>query len=70
MYINYKEVLKSLFLVALLGALAFVTATCGDGEEEVLCGNGVIDLAETCDGHDVGGWTCADIPALGKYNLC
>ena len=67
MYVDYKELFKSLFLVALLGALAFVTVTCGSGEEEILCGNGAIDIGETCDGNDVGGWTCADIPALGKY---
>ena len=66
MYINYKEVLKSIFLVALLGALAFVAITCGDAEVEK-CGNGTIDAQETCDGTSLGAWTCGSIPAFGKY---
>ena len=68
---NHKEILKGMLLLCLLGVLAFVTTTCGEEEKEPevvkLCGNGIIDQAEACDGNDVGGWTCRDIPAIGKY---
>ena len=70
MKMNYKELLQAAMVIAVLCGLAFVTTTCGEEPEPeviVLCGNGIIDQGEACDGNDVGGWTCKDIPAIGKY---
>ena len=67
---NFKELLQAALVTSMLCALAFATTTCGEEPEPeviVLCGNGVIDQGEACDGNDVGGWTCKDIPAIGKY---
>ena len=53
-----------LFATLSLAVLSFTV--CSDPDAEV-CGNGVLDFPESCDGHDVGGWTCKDLPALGRY---
>jgi len=41
-----------------------------DNSNSVLCGNGVVDSAEDCDGDDVGGETCAGLGYHGGPLLC
>ena len=58
-----------LTVLCMIAMAALTMATCGsEPEAEVkLCGNGVLDFSESCDAENLGGWTCGDIPALGKY---
>ena len=48
-------------------AAVLALSACSDPESEV-CGDGILDFNESCDGLDIGGKTCGDIPALGKYS--
>jgi len=75
---------KKFLLICLISLLNFSLAGCGDpetGESETclfsflcshpeteICGDGILDFSESCDGFDIGGKTCGDIPALGKYS--
>ena len=56
-----------LTVLCMIALSAFAVATCGGQEETKLCGNGKLDFSESCDGSNLGGWTCGDIPALGEY---
>jgi hypothetical protein len=43
----------------------------GDGDTGVpVCGNGVVDLGEQCDGAELGGITCADLGYSGGDLAC
>jgi hypothetical protein len=48
------------------------TTTTGDGDTTggAMCGNGVIDPGETCDGNDFGGVSCTDLGFDGGTLTC
>ena len=54
-------------VLCIMAMAALAVTTCGGQEEVALCGNGKLDFSESCDGSNLGGWTCGDIPALGEY---
>ncbi len=46
------------------------SSTVSTGSGPTMCGNGVIDPPETCDGTDFGGKTCVDFGLSGGFLLC
>ena len=44
----------------------FDTSGCNQGP---VCGNGVIEMGEVCDGNNVGGKTCSDFPGYEGNGL-
>ena len=55
-----------------LGRIDFGDTT-GDGDGDTgvpVCGNGVVDLGEQCDGTELGGITCMDLGYNGGELAC
>ena len=46
------------------------TTTTGDGDPPAMCGNGIIDDGEQCDGGNLGGFTCVDLGYDGGTLAC
>ena len=44
--------------------------TSGDGDPPAMCGNGIIDDGEQCDGGNLGGFTCVDLGYDGGTLAC
>ncbi|MFA5624089.1 MAG: hypothetical protein WC966_03390 [Bradymonadales bacterium] len=57
---------KRTFLGVLM-AMALVFGACDDSKEKKICGNGVIDDGELCDGTDLQGKTCKDFDATKTW---
>ena len=46
------------------------TTTTGDGDGDAMCGNGVVDGGEQCDGGNLNGFSCTDLGYAGGTLAC
>ena len=44
--------------------------TSGDGDGDAMCGNGLVDDGEQCDGGNLGGYSCTDLGYSGGTLGC
>ena len=64
-----KRRLYPFFAAALICGLMF--AACGgSGDDKAVCGDGIIDEGEECDGDNLGGMTCGDLGYGGGTLAC
>ncbi|MFH2010030.1 MAG: Ig-like domain-containing protein [bacterium] len=68
---------KTLRVIGILATFGALALGCGDDDgTQAVCGNGLIEGDETCDGSALGGSTCTTVPGdftggtLGCTNLC
>ena len=53
-----RDTLQSRLVPVLLLVSTFVAFGCGGGGDDVVCGNGVLETGEMCDGAELGSATC------------
>ncbi len=51
-------------------AVTSTASTTGAGGSQFVCGNGILEGGEICDGSDFGGKTCVDYGLAGGYLQC
>ncbi len=62
-------IIEKYFYIVIIGMMGLFVG-CWDDNDKAVCGNGIVEGDETCDGNDLRGFTCQDFVYTGGELKC